>query len=66
MQKQKSVIFNNTITSMAQILRGMAQLWNIPFNDPRSEVGPQWCLGAGSQWWNELIFSHKPASYSTS
>lgn len=37
MIKQKSIIYNNTVQAMAQILRGMSQL-NIPFADFNNEV----------------------------
>lgn len=36
MQKQRGVIYNNTVQAMAQILRGMQQL-NITFDDPSLE-----------------------------
>ncbi|KAH7726207.1 GPA-3 protein [Aphelenchoides avenae] len=36
MQKQKAVVYNNTVQAMAIILRGMSQL-NIPFDNPSLE-----------------------------
>lgn len=44
MQKQKAVVYNNTVQAMAQILRGMQQL-NITFDNPSLESEQRIVLG---------------------
>lgn len=44
MQKQKAVVYNNTVQAMAQILRGMQQL-NITFENSSLESEQRIVLG---------------------
>jgi hypothetical protein len=53
MQKQKAVVYNNTVQAMAQILRGMQQL-NITFDNPALESEQRIVLGkifGVVNWW---------------